>query len=685
MANRLLQETSPYLHQHANNPVDWYAWGEEALTAAREQNKPILLSIGYSACHWCHVMAHESFEDEQVAALMNAHFINIKVDREERPDLDHIYQAAHGMLTGRSGGWPLTMFLTPQQQPFFGGTYFPKQARYNLPGFTDLLPRVAAFYREQWAEIERQSASLSDAFARSQSAHPAQVTEMNALPLAAAMRNLETSFDPHNGGFGAAPKFPHPADLELCLREAARSGDDSLAQIALHSLTKMAQGGIYDQLGGGFFRYSVDTSWTIPHFEKMLYDNAQLLPLYADAWQMTGNPLFQRVAQETAEWVMREMQSPRGGYYSTQDADSEHEEGKFYVWTQEELRAALDTDEYQVCRLYYGLNEPANFEGRWHLCVARELAEVARQCGHTLAECERLLGNACIKLLAQRERRVRPGRDEKVLTAWNGLMIKGMAHTARVFDRADWLASARRAADFICSNLWRDGRLLAVHMDGQSKLNAYLDDYAFSLEGLIELMQAEFNLDDLHWARELAEVLLAQFLDNESGGFFFTAHDHETLIQRPKPLHDNATPSGNAVAARALQRLDHILGERRYLQAAERTLSLNYSAMVTHPGGFATLMTVLQEWINPPRILLLRGTKTALNEWQQTLRKSYHPDLLCLVLTENLPNLPELINKPSSPVPTAWLCQGRQCLPPLQELAELNEILQHRKLASGYN
>ncbi len=379
MTNRLAQETSPYLLQHAANPVDWYAWGEEALAASRARDKPILLSIGYSACHWCHVMAHESFEDTGVAALMNEHFINIKVDREERPDLDHIYQTAQAMLTGRSGGWPLTMFLTPQQQPFFGGTYFPKQSRYNLPGFVELLPRVAAFYHEQKAEIERQGAALTEAFARSQNATPSAAEgEMDASPLAAAMRELQASCDTNYGGFGGAPKFPHPAELELCLRESARTGDDSFAQMALYSLARMAQGGIYDQIGGGFFRYSVDERWEIPHFEKMLYDNSQLLPLYVDAWQITGDPLFKQVAEETAAWVMREMQSPQGGYYATLDADSEHEEGKFYVWTPEELKQELEPSEYAVCSAYYGLDQSANFEGRWHLHVASDLSEVAR-------------------------------------------------------------------------------------------------------------------------------------------------------------------------------------------------------------------------------------------------------------------------------------------------------------------
>jgi len=678
MPNRLSQETSPYLRQHADNPVDWYAWCEEALTAACVQDKPILLSIGYSACHWCHVMAHESFEDVQVAALMNENFINIKVDREERPDLDHIYQAAQSMLTGRSGGWPLTMFLTPQQQPFFGGTYFPKQARYNLPGFAELLPRVAAYYREQKAEIERQGAALDEAFAYSQDINEPAASAMDGSPLAAAMRELQASCDTFHGGFGGAPKFPHPAELELCLRESARNDDESAAQVALHALVCMAQGGIYDQIGGGFFRYSVDQRWEIPHFEKMLYDNAQLLPLYADAWQITGNPLFKRVTEETAAWVMREMQSPQGGYYATLDADSEHEEGKYYVWTLEELRQVLDASEYAVCAAHYGLDHPANFEGRWHLRVARELPEVAGQLGYPLLECERLLFSACAKVLALRERRVRPGRDEKVLTAWNGLMIKGIAHAARILGRDDWLASARHAADFIYSCLWKDGRLLAVHKDGSSRLNAYLDDYAFLLEGLLELLQTAFNPADLHWVRELAEVLLAQFSDENEGGFFFTSNDHEALIRRSKPLHDNATPSGNAVAARVLQRLGHLLGETRYLDAAERTLRLLYPLANERPAGFATLLTVLEEYLMPLRLLLLCGEDAGL--WQEALsqpgvRKTYRPDLLCMALAGGEQLLPGIPAKPDGQGTSAWLCQGGHCLPPIHDLADLRKIL----------
>ncbi len=674
-ANHLIHETSPYLLQHADNPVDWFPWGEQALRLAREQNKPILLSIGYSACHWCHVMAHESFEDAEVAALMNEHFINIKVDREERPDLDHIYQAAQSMLTGSHGGWPLTMFLTPQQQPFFGGTYFPKQARYNLPGFADLLPRVAAFFREHADDIERQGAELAKAFVHNQPI--ASDSEIDALPLAAAMRDLEATFDPQYGGFGGAPKFPHPAELELCLREAARCGDESLAQMSLHSLRHMALGGLYDQLGGGFFRYSVDERWEIPHFEKMLYDNAQLLPLYVDAWLLTRDPLYRRIAEETAKWVMREMQSPDGGYFSTLDADSEHEEGKFYAWTREEIRDALSAPEYEVCVSYYGLDRPPNFEGRWHLRVARSLEEVAQHHELTPEAGETLLSIIRTKLLGVRERRVRPGRDEKIITSWNGLMIKGMAHAARAFDRADWLHSARIAADFIQAKMWRNSRLLAVFKDGQARFNAYLDDYAFLLEALLELLQAEFQVSDLVFARSIAKVMLTQFHDKDRGDFFFTALDHEKLLHRPKPLHDNATPNGIAVAARALQRLGCMVGEPHYTDAAQQVLNLYYRTMRDYPGGFATLLMVLQEYVSPLRLLVLRDSKGDLSPWFAVLRESCNYGLLCVAPAAELPDLPPTLDKPDLQEAAAWLCQGSKCLPAVLDPDELRILLRN--------
>ena len=677
MPNRLAQETSPYLQQHADNPVDWYAWGDEALKIAREQDRPILLSIGYSACHWCHVMASESFEDQAVAELMNRHFVNIKVDREERPDLDQIYQLAHQMISQRSGGWPLTMFLTPGQEPFFGGTYFPPTARYGLPGFSDLLGRVAQFYASNKAEIAKQNESIQGAFERMQPASPAHHSEFSAAPLHLALENLRASFDSTCGGFGQAPKFPHPTDLELCLRRHAATGDAQALKMAAYTLGRMAMGGIYDQLGGGFCRYSTDATWLIPHFEKMTYDNGPLLGLCADAFAVTRDPLFAAVAVETAGWVMREMQSPEGGYYSSLDADSEHVEGKFYVWSREEVQAALSVDEYAVCAAFYGVDGPPNFEHKhWNLHVARALEDIATDLGMSAEQCGALLGQARAKLLAVRERRIRPGRDEKILGSWNALMIGGMARAARIFDRPDWLASARRALEFIRTTLWKDGRLLATSKDGRAHLNAYLDDYAFLIAALVELAQADFRSEDLEFAGELAEVLLEQFQDAKQGGFFFTSHDHERLIHRGKPGHDNATPSGNGVAAFALQRLGHVTGETRYLEAAERTLQLFYPALARQPGGYSSLLMALEEALEPPRVVVLRGPAAQLRDWQDKLRGHYFGATLTLAVPDDAAGLPPVLAKPVSPgAVNAYVCRGVTCLPPVDSVAALLGIL----------
>ncbi|HKY01631.1 MAG TPA: thioredoxin domain-containing protein, partial [Burkholderiales bacterium] len=477
--NRLAQETSPYLQQHADNPVEWYPWGKEALALAKELDKPILLSIGYSACHWCHVMAHESFEDPEVAAVMNKLFVNIKVDREERPDLDQIYQTAHQLFNQRAGGWPLTMFLTPDQTPYFGGTYFPKTARYGLPGFPQLLEKVAHFYKEKREEVREQGAQVRAAFGNMVPHSTAHHSDFSPLVLDVALDTLKANFDGAHGGFGGAPKFPHTPDLEFALRRYAALNDMEARDIAIHTLTKMAEGGIYDHLGGGFCRYSVDAQWTIPHFEKMLYDNGPLLGLYADGWRVTQSPLFAQVAAQTAEWVMRDMQAPEGGYYSSVDADSEGEEGKFYIWSPAEATALLSDEEYDVVAKHWGLSQPPNFENQhWHLRVIEPLEKVASRLKIDISTAEERLASARTKLFAAREKRVRPGRDEKILTSWNALMIQGMTRAAAVFGREDWLASARRSLDFIRSQLWREERLLATYKDGRAHLNAYLDDYA---------------------------------------------------------------------------------------------------------------------------------------------------------------------------------------------------------------
>ena len=656
LSNRLAAETSPYLLQHAENPVHWQPWDEQSLTLARQLNRPILLSVGYSACHWCHVMAHECFENEAVAEVMNRLFINIKVDREERPDLDQIYQTAHQMLTRRSGGWPLTMFLAPDGSPYFGGTYFPREPRYGLPGFADLCERVAAAYADRREDIAAQAAELREAMMDTVPAAPAAASALDAAPLAAAEAMLARAFDPVHGGFGGAPKFPHPTDLGFLLTRESQASRD----MALTTLRRMCEGGILDQIGGGFCRYSVDERWEIPHFEKMLYDNGPLLGLCADAWARGREPLFARVAEATAAWTMREMQAAEGGYHSSLDADSEGEEGKYYVWHRDELAAILTPEESALAARRWGFDGPANFENRhWH----------ARVAGSLDAGEESLLESARQKLFAARERRVRPGCDDKILTSWNALMIEGMAHAARVFRREDWLHSAQRAAGFLRGTMWRDGRLLATARHGRAHLDAYLDDYAFLLSALLELMQADFRRDDLDFAIELADALLDRFEDKAAGGFFFTAHDHETLIHRPKSGHDNATPAGNGIAALALQRLGHLVGNTRYLDAAHGTLALFWPRIQQSPGGFASLLRALEEALRPPEIVILRGPAAETADW--LARLGANPLRLLLALPNDLGGLPAALDKPTSDRVNAWVCRGVSCSAPTANIQAL--------------
>jgi uncharacterized protein YyaL (SSP411 family) len=584
MPNRLAGETSPYLLQHAHNPVDWQPWDEQALALARQSGKPILLSIGYSACHWCHVMAHESFEDQDTAAVMNELFVNIKVDREERPDLDQIYQSAHQMLTGRPGGWPLTMFLTPDGTPFFGGTYFPDQPRHGLPAFADLCRNIADVHRRRPADIADQNRSLREMLAATLPQRAAKVSHGDT-PLRTGRDFLLRNYDSRFGGFGGAPKFPHASDLAFLLRRA-QGGDGRAREAVTTTLTRMAEGGIYDQLGGGFCRYSVDERWEIPHFEKMLYDNGPLLCLYADAWALSPEPLFARVVEETAAWAMREMKLADGAFASSLDADSEGEEGRYYVWARDEIRSLLTDQEWRVARDHWGLDGPPNFENsHWHLRVAKPVAP----------ENEKTFAGLRAKLLARRETRVRPGCDDKVLTAWNALMIEGLARAGSRFGRPDWLDAARRALGFIRHNMWQAGHLQATARAGRVHLTGYLDDYAFLLQAVLELMRAAPQPGDLPFATELADALLERFEDKAEGGFHFTADDHETLIHRPKPGLDNSLPGGNAIAARALLRLGELKGDERYREAAVRVLDLFVPQLARAGGGGASLLMALED------------------------------------------------------------------------------------------
>jgi uncharacterized protein YyaL (SSP411 family) len=691
--NRLANETSPYLKQHATNPVDWYPWGPEAFEVARKTGKPVLLSVGYSACHWCHVMAHESFEDPATAQVMNDLFVNIKVDREERPDIDRIYQFAHQVLTQRGGGWPLTMFLThDDQKPFFGGTYFPDKARYGMPAFTTLLNRVAEYYREQGAELRAQNDTLMDVFGDLTPAPVGDDVPLTAAPLEAARRQLQETFDQRYGGFGGAPKFPHPASIDRLLHHwhstaVTPQPDLQALYMATLTLTRMAEGGLYDQLGGGFARYSVDQYWMIPHFEKMLYDNGALLASYAEAALATGEPLFRRIATETGEWLMREMQDPApndkgGGFYSAYDADSEGHEGKFYVWTREEVQGALTPLEWAVFSRRYGFDEAANFEGAWHCHVYVSVEQIAKEQQLETGVVEKELASARNKLLAIRSKRVWPGLDDKILTSWNALAIRGLALAARSLANPAFAQAADRALDFVRANLRQrgadgKGRLLATAKDGVAHLNAYLDDYAYLANALLEMLQLRWRNEDAAWLREILDVMLERFEDRELGGFFFTSDDHEALIHRSKSFGDDAIPSGNGIAARALIRAGYLLGETRWLAAGERTLRAAWLAINRFPHGHMSLLEALNEYLVPPEIVIIRGSDAA--SWSTEIGKLYAPNRLVFAIPADLAGLDAaLADKQAGDGTRAYVCRGNTCSAPVESLTDLVRTAQAR-------
>ncbi len=610
MPNHLINETSPYLLQHADNPVDWYPWGEEALALARAQDKPILLSIGYAACHWCHVMAHESFEDAATAVIMNDHFINIKVDREERPDLDAIYMSAVVAMTGQ-GGWPMTVILTPDGQPFFGGTYFPPTPRYGMPSFRQLLGSLIDAWQTKRAEIDQSAADIAQHLSRTLVLDGAHT--LNPTLLERAVHNIAHNFDSEQGGFGSAPKFPPSMTLEFLLRMHLRDGDESALQMAELTLQKMAYGGMYDQLGGGFARYATDNNWLVPHFEKMLYDNALLARVYLHAWQVTGNPLYRRIVEETLDFVAREMRHEDGGFYSSYDADSEGEEGKFYVWQPEEIRQILG-DEADLFMAYYDVSERGNWEGKSILNVPRSPADIAQSAQLDVAEMEARLTQSRQKLLAVRAARVWPGLDDKVLTAWNGLMLAAFAEAGRALRRPDYTEIASRNALFLYETMrTEDGRLLRTWKAGGvgdsalAKYNAYLEDYAYLADGLLALYQNTFDERWFVWAQELADMMLAHFADEAHGGFFDTSDDHEKLFNRPKDVQDNATPSANAMAAQALLKLSLFTGNGRYWDTAEQAISALYEAMAQQPTGFAHWLSAAAFILGEPQEVAIVG------------------------------------------------------------------------------
>ena len=676
--NRLADETSPYLQQHAANPVDWYPWGAAAIARAKAEDRPILLSIGYSACHWCHVMAHESFEDDATAAVMNRLFVNVKVDREERPDLDKVYQIAHQVLTQRGGGWPLTMFLAPDDlTPFFAGTYFPKQARYGMPAFTDLIERVAAFYRDERDNVRSQNAALRGVFDDLMPPVAKEGISLSRDPIDRARVNLAAGFDADFGGFSPAPKFPHAVSIELLLRawQATAAGlepDREALAMATLTLRRMAEGGLFDQLGGGFCRYSVDRYWMIPHFEKMLYDNGPLLALCAEAAVATGNAVFRDAAVSTADWALREMRSPEGGFHAALDADSEGHEGRFYVWRRDEVESLLLSDEYRVLARRYGLDREPNFEGEWHLHAFVELDRVADELAMPASQARNLLDSARAKLLSARAQRVRPGLDDKILTSWNALMIRGLAISGRLLAVPAQVDAALAAIDFLRANCWRDGSLLASWKQGAARFCGYLDDYAFLLDALLEALQSRFRAEDLRLACQVADALLSKFADSERGGFWFTAEGEDPPLHRPKGFVDEAMPSGNGVAAKALARLGWLTGEMRYLEAAEGTIRGGYGSLMRSPEAHASMLIALDEYLDPVEILVLRGAVQELATWQSSLARNYAPRRMVLAIPADTEGLPEaLASKRPRERTVAYVCRGQQCSEPVTSLDAL--------------
>jgi len=673
--NRLIHETSPYLLQHAHNPVDWYPWGDEAFAKSKAEDKPILLSIGYSSCHWCHVMAHESFEDESTARAMNDDFVNIKVDREERPDVDTIYMRAVVAMTGR-GGWPLTAFLTPEGKPFFGGTYFPPEDRHGLPSFRKVLLSVSKTYRERRDEIQRSAETITAHVVQQDLAPAAPDTELSLSTLDRAVRTLSQQFDSAHGGFGSAPKFPQAMTLDFLLREYHRSGNTHALRMVERTLQKMARGGIYDQLGGGFHRYSVDERWLVPHFEKMLYDNALLSRLYLRAYQATGKPLYRRIVEETLDYVQREMTSPEGGFYSAQDADSEGEEGKFFVWTPDEIIAVLGEEEGSLFNQYFAIAEQGNFEGKNVLSVPRDPDVVAHLAELSFEQLEEVIDRARHRLFAAREKRVRPGRDEKIITSWNGWMLASFAEAARVLDRDEYQQTAARNADFILRELRRDGQLLRIHKDGKSKLGGYLEDYASSSDGLLALYEATFDEKWFLEATALVDNMVSRFKD-PLGACFYDTDGEETLIARPMSREDGPTPSGNSLAADVLLRLAAVTGDTGYEDMAEEILRAMTRPAERLPGAFGHFLSVLSFYLSPPEEIAIIGDPSAADtlEMLNVVYGHYRPSKVVAL------GMPDEAGEPVVPLlagrtqlegqATAYVCRRFTCQRPVTTATDL--------------
>ena len=660
MANRLAQETSPDLLEHAENPVDWYPWGDEALTTAQRDRRPILLSIGYSACHWCHVMARESFEDREIAAFINQHFVPIKVDREERPDLDQVYMRAVQGMTG-SGGWPMTVFLLPDGTPFYAGTYFPPDDRYGVPSFRRVLTAVADAYMTRPEAVAETADQVRNFLQR-----PSIPLAAGALApdlLDEAYAQLARDYEPIHGGFGGAPKFPQPMLIEFLLRTNARTHDDKAREMAVHTLRSMAAGGIYDQLGGGFHRYSVDERWLVPHFEKMLYDNALLARAYLDAWQLTADAGMRRIVEETLAFVSRELTSPEGGFYASLDADSEGEEGRFYLWTPAELSAALGVDDASRIGRAFDVTDEGNFEGRSILHpVARDAIA--------------LLQAARPRLMAAREQRVRPHRDEKVIAAWNGLMLRAFADAGRVLNRPDLVAIAQSNARFLVEHLRRDRRMLRSYKDGRATANGFLEDQAAVADGLLSLYEATFDARWIGEVRSLVEEMLLAFWDASQATFYDSAADQAPLVIRPKDVTDNAVPSGTSMAVDVLLRAGRLLGEPSWEAIAHNVLRQLAPTAAKAPLAFGRLLAALDFELGRPVELAIVGQPgdAATQALLDVARAQYLPNRVVALATSGLNGhgIPLLADRPSlDGRPTAYLCEGFVCQAPTTDPLEL--------------
>jgi uncharacterized protein YyaL (SSP411 family) len=662
MPNRLAKETSPYLLQHADNPVDWYPWGKEALERARKEDKPILLSIGYSACHWCHVMAHQSFENEAIAALMNEKFINIKVDREERPDIDSVYMEAVQTLTGR-GGWPLTVFLTPEGEPFYGGTYFPPEDRDGLPGLPRVLDAAAEAYHQRRQDIEATAQKLKETMSRPIAAATQPLVED---VLVKAYLSLKQGYDSSNGGFGTAPKFPQPLALDYLLRYYHRHRDETALEVVTYSLEKMARGGIYDQIGGGFHRYATDGHWQVPHFEKMLYDNAQLSQVYLHAYLVTGDGLFRSIATETLDYVLREMTDAKGGFYSAQDADTEGTEGTYYLWTPQEIIGAVgEADSREVIK-YYGVTEKGNFDERNILHVTAEKAEAE------------LIAKSKAALLEKRQQRVRPGRDEKVLASWNGLMLASLAEAACVLNRQDYLAAATANGRFLLDTMISDGRLKHSYMGGEAKIDGYLDDYALVIEGLLSLHLATFGGRWLTQAIKLAEIMVDEFWDKKEETFYDTSRGHEDLFVRPRSTYDGVLPSPGSAAAIALLKLSRLTGNQEWQRLAVQSLRSVRELMQRHPLGFANWLSALDFYLSRPMEIAIIGPRDdpATGELLKIICSTWLPNKVAAARDPNDPAPAELPLFEGRVMvdgkPAAYVCRDYACKAPITDPAKLS-------------